>query len=76
MDFLSIGIGLLGVSSTLILKGVSYVRNTDRAIMGLSLQLKEHVVQSQGELAEIKASIAQLQRHLDLLGADDDYAEH
>jgi hypothetical protein len=78
MDFLSIGIGLLSLSSGIIIKGVSYIRGCDRALGSIALQLREHVAQSQQELQAIRSELARLQKDMDGLMryGDSDGSDH
>jgi hypothetical protein len=68
MDFISIGIGLVGVGSTLILKSISYVRSTDRAIARIELDLRDYIAEARRDIASIRGDLERIQERIDAVG--------
>jgi hypothetical protein len=76
MEFLSIGIGLLSLSSGIIIKGVSYIRGCDRAMSSIASQLRESIEIASRERQEIRTELAKLQGDMDELRAYGDGSDH
>lgn len=78
MDPISVGIGLLGFTGTALFKAISYIRGCDRSMASIQLQIKDHVIQSQKDLADIRSDIARLQTDMNGLMryGDSDGSDH
>ena len=62
----------MGVSVTLITKGVNYIRGCDRAMADFSIALHAHIAQSQADRQEFRAELKDLHRQIRGLGHGSD----
>lgn len=76
MELISIGIGLLSLTTAIAGKGISYIRGCDRSMASISLQLNDYIHQSQQDIHAIRTDIAQLQQHIDKLRSLDHDQPH